>query len=69
MLGQARQLVGELGEPGVEFLDVQEADLVGGRGVQLGAPEDSWVTEGADAAWAVQGSVTVAETKVRRPQP
>nr|WP_241833154.1 hypothetical protein [Streptomyces caatingaensis] len=38
VLGQAPALVGELGEAGVEGLQIEEADLVGGRGVQLGAP-------------------------------
>ncbi|MBB5933265.1 hypothetical protein FHS42_000283 [Streptomyces zagrosensis] len=38
-LGQVLPLVGELGEPYVERLDVEKADLVSGRGVQFGAPE------------------------------
>ncbi|GAA2714374.1 hypothetical protein GCM10010315_21500 [Streptomyces luteosporeus] len=38
VLGQAPALVGELGEADVQGLEVEEADLVGGRGVQLGAP-------------------------------
>ncbi|EME97708.1 hypothetical protein H340_25147 [Streptomyces mobaraensis NBRC 13819 = DSM 40847] len=38
VLGQRPALVGELAEAGVEGLEIQEADLVGGRGVQLGAP-------------------------------
>ncbi|GAA0363296.1 hypothetical protein GCM10010319_46350 [Streptomyces blastmyceticus] len=38
VLGQALALVGELSEAGVQGLEVEEADLVGGRGVQLGAP-------------------------------
>jgi hypothetical protein len=38
VLGQALALVGELAEAGVEGLEVEEALLVGGRGVQLGAP-------------------------------
>ncbi len=45
--------MGELGEAYVEGLDFEESDLVGGRGVQLGAPEEWWV---------VQGSVTCFET-------
>ncbi len=43
----------ELREAYVEGLDVEKSDLVGGRGVQLGAPIESGVV--ADAAWAVQG--------------
>lgn len=57
----------ELLEPRVEALDVEESDLVGGRGFQLGAPIALEV--GADATWAVQGSVTVFETWTRRSQP
>ncbi|GHF33433.1 hypothetical protein LKL35_17715 [Streptomyces sp. ET3-23] len=38
VLGQALALVGELAEAGVQGLEIEEADLVGGRGVQLGAP-------------------------------
>ncbi len=38
VLGQRLAPVRELAEPGVQLLDVEEADLVGGRGVQLGAP-------------------------------
>ncbi|MBB4892691.1 hypothetical protein FHS39_001702 [Streptomyces olivoverticillatus] len=38
VLGQALALVRELGEADVQGLEVEEADLVGGRGVQLGAP-------------------------------
>ncbi|GLP66722.1 hypothetical protein TUSST3_33430 [Streptomyces sp. TUS-ST3] len=67
MLGKRPALVGELLEADVEVLDVEEADLVGGRGVQLGAPIELEV--GLDAAWAVQGSVTVFETCTRRSQP
>jgi hypothetical protein len=59
--------VRELLEAYVEGLDVEKADLIGGRGVQLGAPSASEVV--VDAAWAVQGSVTVAETWTRRPHP
>lgn len=66
MLGKRLPPVRELLEADVEILDVQEADLVGGRGVQLGAPVESVVV---DAAWAVQGSVTVAETWTRRSHP
>lgn len=62
VLGQRAALVGELLEAGVQGLDVEEADLVGGRGVQLGAPgEEVW--------WEDQGSVTVFETWTRRSQP
>ncbi len=66
MLGQRLPLVRELLQADVEVLDVEEADLVGGRGVQLGAPVESVVV---DAAWAVQGSVTVLETWTRRFHP
>nr|WP_281154900.1 hypothetical protein [Streptomyces sp. HYC2] len=38
VLGQRLPLVGQLLEADVEGLDVEESDLVGGRGVQLGAP-------------------------------
>lgn len=38
VLGQRPALVRELLQADVQVLDVQEADLVGGRGVQLGAP-------------------------------
>ncbi|GHF71371.1 hypothetical protein GCM10018783_46360 [Streptomyces griseosporeus] len=38
VLGQGLPLVGELLQADVEGLDVEESDLVGGRGVQLGAP-------------------------------
>ncbi|WP_256107489.1 hypothetical protein [Streptomyces sp. ODS05-4] len=38
MLWQPLAPVGELRQAQVEALDVEEADLVGGRGVQLGAP-------------------------------
>ncbi len=65
MLGQRIAPVGELRQAQVEGLDVEESDLVGGRGVQLGAP----AVVGVVAAWAVQGSVTVFETWTRRPQP
>ncbi|GGP54880.1 hypothetical protein GCM10010214_30000 [Streptomyces abikoensis] len=41
VLGEALALVGELGETDVQGLEVEEADLVGGRGVDLGAP-DYW---------------------------
>ncbi|GAA3922577.1 hypothetical protein GCM10022244_35240 [Streptomyces gulbargensis] len=61
MLGQGPALVRELLEAYVQGLDVEEADLVGGRGVQLGAPGEVW--------WEDQGSVTVFETWTRRPQP
>lgn len=67
MLGERPALVRELLEADVEGLDVEESDLVGGRGVQLGAPSELEV--GLDAAWAVQGSVTVFETCTRRSQP
>lgn len=67
MLGQRPALVGELLEADVEVLDVEESDLVGGRGVQLGAPDVS--VAALDAAWAVQGSVTVLETWTRRSHP
>ncbi|GGP40048.1 hypothetical protein GCM10010278_15970 [Streptomyces melanogenes] len=60
VLGQRLPLVGELRQAYVEGLYVEEADLVGGRGVQLGAPEE-W--------WDDQGSVTVFETWTRRSQP
>lgn len=84
VLGERLPLVRELLEADVEVLDLEESDLVGGRGVQLGAPDvsegegaretlpggvvvgDGWTK---DAAWAVQGSVTVAETWTRRPHP
>ncbi|GHD98199.1 hypothetical protein GCM10010339_04420 [Streptomyces alanosinicus] len=65
MLGQRLALVRELLQPDVEGLDVEESDLVGGRGVQLGAPAGVVL----DAAWAVQGSVTVLDTWTRRSQP
>src|SRR5690606_37845932 len=89
VLGERLPLVRQLLEADVEVLDVEESDLVGGRGVQLGAPGESG-SEGAlgafpggavvdddgradaawaDAAWAVQGSVTVLETWTLRPQP
>ncbi len=68
VLGQRLLLVRELLEADVQVLDVQEADLVGGRGVQLGAPKVD-VGAGLDAAWAVQGSVTVFETWTRRSHP
>lgn len=63
VLGQRLPLVRELLQADVQGLDVEESDLVGGRGVQLGAPVESggWGV-GVDAAWAVQGSVTVLET-------
>ncbi|GHG42401.1 hypothetical protein GCM10018791_70960 [Streptomyces zaomyceticus] len=61
VLGQRAALVRELLEADVEGLDVEEADLVGGRGVQLGAPGEVW--------WEDQGSVTVFETWTRRSQP
>lgn len=57
----------ELLQADVEGLDVEKTDLVGGRGVQLGAPIALEV--GLDAAWAVQGSVTVRETWTLRPHP
>jgi hypothetical protein len=38
VLGQRPALVRELLEADVEGLDLEKADLVGGRGVQLGAP-------------------------------
>ncbi|GAA5045900.1 hypothetical protein GCM10023336_09970 [Streptomyces similanensis] len=38
VLGQRPALVRELLEADVEGLDVEKSDLVGGRGVQLGAP-------------------------------
>jgi hypothetical protein len=38
VLGQGLPLVRELLQADVEGLDVEESDLVGGRGVQLGAP-------------------------------
>ncbi|GHC69308.1 hypothetical protein GCM10010507_55190 [Streptomyces cinnamoneus] len=38
VLREALALVGELGEADVQGLEVEEADLVGGRGVYLGAP-------------------------------
>jgi hypothetical protein len=38
VLGEVLALVGELRQSGVQRLDVEEADLVGGLGVQLGAP-------------------------------
>ncbi len=38
VLGQALALVRELGEADVEGLEIEKADLVGGRGVYLGAP-------------------------------
>ena len=60
MLGQRVAPVGDLLEPYVEGLYVEESDLVGGFGVQLGAPEE-W--------WEDQGSVTVFETWTRRSQP
>lgn len=41
----------ELLEPRVEALDVEESDLVGGRGFQLGAPIALEV--GADATWEI----------------
>ena len=63
VLGQRLAPVRELVEPGVQGLDVEQSDLVGGRGVQLGAPRGS-VTA---VAWAVQGSVTVRETRRRPP--
>src|SRR5690606_41916076 len=82
--GERLPLVRQLLEADVEVLDVEESDLVGGRGVQLGAPGESG-SEGAlgafpggavvdddgraDAAWAVQGSVTVREPWTLRPQP
>ncbi len=66
VLGERLPLVRELLEADVEVLDVEESDLVGGLGVQLGAPD---VSGSKDAAWAVQGSVTVAETWTRRPHP
>jgi hypothetical protein len=59
--------VRQLLQADVEGLDVEESDLVGGRGVQLGAPGYWLGTE--DAAWAVQGSVTVLETWTLRSQP
>ncbi|WP_267886123.1 MULTISPECIES: hypothetical protein [unclassified Streptomyces] len=40
MLGQGPPLVRELLQADVEGLDVKETDLVGGRGVQLGAPSN-----------------------------
>ncbi len=61
VLGQGLALVGELLEADVQGLDVEKADLVGGRGVQLGAPGEVW--------WKDQGSVTVFETWTRRSQP
>ncbi len=61
VLRQRLALVGELLEADVQGLDVEEADLVGGRGVQLGAPGEVW--------WEDQGSVTVFETWTRRSQP
>jgi hypothetical protein len=67
VLGQRPAPVRELLEADVEGLDVEKADLVGGRGVQLGAPGELEVS--ADAAWAVQGSVTVFETWTLRPHP
>ncbi|BDH04051.1 hypothetical protein HEK131_12780 [Streptomyces seoulensis] len=67
VLGERVPLVRELLEADVEGLDVEESDLVGGLGVQLGAPMGLEVT--GDAAWAVQGSVTVVETWTRRPHP
>lgn len=57
----------ELLQAYVEGLDVEKSDLVGRRGVQLGAPIALGVS--VDAAWAVQGSVTVLETWTRRPHP
>ncbi|GAA0664561.1 hypothetical protein GCM10009601_48460 [Streptomyces thermospinosisporus] len=46
VLGQRLPLVGELLQADVEVLDVEKSDLVGGRGVQLGAPD---VSESAGA--------------------
>ncbi len=57
--------VRELGQPDVEGLDVEQADLIGGGGVQLGAPS---LARGA-VWWVVHGSVTRWDTWVRRPQP
>ncbi len=57
----------ELLEADVEVLDVEKSDLVGGLGVQLGAPDVSVARD--DAAWAVQGSVTVRETWTLRSHP
>ncbi|GAA0694748.1 hypothetical protein GCM10009536_28650 [Streptomyces thermocarboxydus] len=68
MLRERLPLVRELLEADVEVLDVEKSDLVGGLGVQLGAPDDSVVARD-DAAWAVQGSVTVRETWTLRSQP
>lgn len=65
VLGQGLLPVRQLLEAYVECLDVEESDLVGGRGVQLGAP----VVSVFEAAWAVQGSVTVFETWTRSPHP
>lgn len=67
VLGQRLPLVRQLLQADIEVLDVEETDLVGGRGVQLGAPMVLEVV--MDAAWAVQGSVTVFETWTRRSQP
>jgi hypothetical protein len=39
VLGQVLALVCELRQSRVQGLDVQQSDLIGGRGVQLGAPE------------------------------
>ncbi|GAA4082817.1 hypothetical protein GCM10010326_18610 [Streptomyces xanthochromogenes] len=64
MLGQRLPLVGELRQAYVQRLYVEEADLVGGRGVQLGAPS----IEG-EVWWADHGSVTVFETWTLRSQP
>ncbi|MCG0290575.1 hypothetical protein [Streptomyces sp. PSAA01] len=45
VLGQRPALVRELRQPDVERLDVEEADLIGGRGIQRGAPGESSGTE------------------------
>jgi hypothetical protein len=45
VLGQRLPLVRQLLKAYVEGLDVEESDLVGGRGVQLGAPGVSGVCE------------------------
>src|SRR5690606_20560104 len=67
VLGERLPLVRELLEADVEVLDVEKSDLVGGPGVQLGAPDVSVARDAA--AWAVQGAVTVRETWTLRSRP